>query len=258
MFWGEQLSKCNGNPTAQWQVLTQWRQCHRCHWSPVRKAFLDSFNFDEEGLGWYLACVHPTFWSSGHPWVTYSVMGGSHHVTPRHPPPSLSPSSRPASDWVPLGPPVRRWTSTGWGGCGRHEGREGGHGLPLGGGLGPSGFGPHPGCGPAARPTTAPPPQLPERFRRLLKLTNLTHHSRDTDHGWRRRTTTCAQVYFPKVYFPQSYFPTGLIQTHWKASSWQSTRSPTRRWNARAGWGKCAQRQKMPAWKPWLPWTTKR
>ena len=28
---------------------------------------------------------------------------------------SVPPSYRPAGDWVPLGAPVRRWTSTGWG-----------------------------------------------------------------------------------------------------------------------------------------------
>ena len=165
----------------------QWGKSIWTHSTFIRAGWVDIWHH-------MCTCACSTLWSSGHPWVTHSVTGGA--ITSPPSPPSLSPSSRPASDWVPLGPPVRRWTSTGWGGCGRHEGREGGHGLPLGGGLGPSGFGPHAGCGPAARPTTAPPLQLPERFRRLLKLTNLSYHSRDIDHGRWRRTTARAKVYF--------------------------------------------------------------
>ena len=157
------------------------------------------------------------------------VTGGRHHVIPRHPPPSLPPSSQPAGDWVPLGPPVRRWTSTGWGGGGRHEGREGGHGLVDGLDGQVLGVGPHTGCGPAARPTSAtahhghgrpassvattPPPAVAqsravyERLRRPLKLTNLSHHSRDTNQTQQWATKRNGHQH------------PGLIQTHWKASS---------------------------------------
>ena len=148
---------------------------------------------------------------------------------PVTPPPSLPPSSRPAGDWVPLGPPVRRWTSTGWGGGGRHEGREGGHGLADGLDRQVLGVGPHAGCGPAARPTSAtahhghgrpassvattPPPAVApsravsERFRRLLELTNLSHYSRDTDQtpSWQTKKN--------------AHHHPGLTQTPWKACS---------------------------------------
>ena len=56
---------------------------------------------------------------------------------------SVPPSYRPAGDWVPLGAPVRRWTSTGWGGGRRHEGSEGGHGLADGLDRQVLGVGPH-------------------------------------------------------------------------------------------------------------------
>ena len=91
---------------------------------------------------------------------------------------SVPPSYRPAGDWVPLGAPVRRWTSTGWGGGRRHEGSEGGHGLADGLdrqvlGVGPHVVGPRPPTTGSAHhhhgttATAAPPPQLPRSRLRL-------------------------------------------------------------------------------------------
>ena len=145
-----------------------------------------------------ITCVHALALPSDLqviPESTTSSLAVSITSPPGTPTPSLPPSSWPAGDWVPLGRPVRRWTSTGWGGGGRHEGREGGHGLADGLDSQVLGLG-------LTRPalpvplgtmaTAAPPPQLPLPLLRqwlrvaqcltsLVKLTILLQYSRYTN-----------------------------------------------------------------------------